>query len=115
MVVTKIAFELESPTPKLTFKPIGLLSEEAFTQVAQVASSDVVKNILGPGFTTEPAEPAEKAIEQAKATSKAVYPAITPKEPEAEPVEAKPAPKAKAKVAEVDVSGLNLDDLNFDD
>ena len=58
-----------------------------------------------------------KAIEQAKATSKAVYPAITPKEPEAAPVEAKPVAKEKpkAKVAEVDVSGLNLDDLNFDD
>ena len=114
--VTKIAFELESPTPKLTFKPVGLLSEEAFAQVAEVANSDIVKNILGPGFTTEPAEPAEKAIEQAKASSKEAYPAIKPKA-EAVEVEEKPAPKAKPKaaVAEVDISGLNLDDLNFDD
>lgn len=114
MVVTKIAFELESPTPKLTFKPVGLLSEEAFAQVAQVANSDVVKNILGPGFTAEPAEPAEKAIAQAKESSKEAYPAIKPKAEQMAPVEEKPA-KAKAKVAEVDISGLNLDDLNFDD
>lgn len=117
MVVTKIAFELESPTPKLTFKPIGLLSEEAFAQVAQVANSDVVKNILGPGFATDPAEPAEKAIEQAKASSKEAYPAIKPKPEQIAEVEEKPSPKAKPKaaVAEVDISGLNLDDLNFDD
>jgi len=121
-VITKIAFELESPTPKLTFKPVGFLSEDGYAQVQQVANSDVVKNILGGGFAAEAiadeAPEAEKVVEKAQATSKvAVSKAKEVTDDEVASAVAaaeKPAPK-KAAATEVDVSGLNLDDLSFDD
>lgn len=121
-VITKISFELESPTPKLSFKPVGFLPEEAFAQVQQVVTSDVVKNILGGGFTSEAladeAPEAEKVVEKAQATSKAAV--SKSKEVSDDEVATavaaaeKPAPK-KAAVADVDISGLNLDDISFDD
>jgi hypothetical protein len=99
-VVTKLGFDMESPTPKLVFKPVGMLDDKGFAQVQEVAAGDTVANILG------------------KVGSAEALPAPTPK---AETVEEAPAPKAapveKKKVVakEVDVSDLNLDDLNFDD
>lgn len=108
MVVTKIAFDMEAPTPKLTFKPVGLLDEKTYGQVAQVMASDVVAQITGGGFGT--VSHTETAVEEpvaAKAESVAA-PVEKPKE--------KAAPKkAEPKVEEVEISGLNLDDLNFDD
>lgn len=120
-VITKIAFELESPTPKLTFKPVGFLPEEAFAQVQLVANSDAVKNILGGGFVSEAladeTPEAEKVVAQAQATSKAAVSKdkqVTDDEVKTAVAAAeKPAPKKVA--AEVDISGLNLDDLSFDD
>lgn len=105
MVVTKVSFDIESPTPKLIFKPVGLLPEAAYREVQEVIASDTVQNILGAGFVTEapalPSEPQEvpaQAAEKPKAAAK----------PKAEP-------KPEAKVADVDISDLNLDDINFDD
>lgn len=109
MVVTKIGFDMESPTPKLTFKPIGLLSEEAYNEVQMVIASDTVQNILGSGFSMAPMIKGES---------------IPPQEVPEPPVEApkpkaaakpKAEPKPEAKVADVDISDLNLDDINFDD
>jgi hypothetical protein len=122
-VITKIAFELESPTPKLTFKPVGFLPESAFAQVQQVANSDVVKNILGGGFAAEAiadeTPEAERVVEKAQATSKAAVSKnkeVTDDEVKSAVAAAeKPAPAPKKAVAEVDISGLNLDDLSFDD
>lgn len=105
MVVTKIGFDMESPTPKLTFKPVGLLSEDAYNEVQMVIASDAVQNILGSGFVSTPMIKGES---------------IPPQEVPTPPVEA-PKPKAAAKpkpepkVADVDVGDLNLDDINFDD
>jgi hypothetical protein len=105
MVVTKIGFDLESPTPKLTFKPVGMLDDVAFAVVQDVVASDVVGNILGSVFDanvpaiSEPEEEAEAPKPVAKKVEK--------------PVE-KPAEVAKPKAKEIEVD-LNLDDLNFDD
>jgi hypothetical protein len=106
MVVTKIGFDMESPTPKLTFKPVGLLDEETYKQVERVMQSDTVGQILGSGFVSV-AEPIEAPVEVAK-------PKVVKDE---EPVAPKPATKkaAESKVAEVEIAGLSLDDLNFDD
>ncbi len=109
MVVTKIGFDMESPTPKLTFKPVGLLSEDSYNEVQMVIASDTVQNILGSGFTMAPMIKGES---------------IPPQEVPAPPQEApkpkaaakpKAEPKPEAKVADVDISDLNLDDINFDD
>jgi len=116
--VTKISFDLASATPKLLFKPVGLVSDATFEAIQQVASSDLVNNILGNGFAAVPALESAPAVED-----------DTPAEPVAKPVaKAKPkaapvaeeefeAPKAvvKAKPVDIELGDLNLDDLNFDD
>jgi hypothetical protein len=111
-VVTKISFDLASATPKLLFKPVGLVSDETFESIKQVANSDIVRNITGNGFAAPALEstPTVSVEEEPLVNKKPVVKA----KPKDEPVEApKAAPKAKA--AEIEVSDLNLDDLNFDD
>lgn len=103
MVVTKISFDMDAPTPKLVFKPVGFLDEAGFRAAQETAASDVVKNILGTGFTGA----APVAIES-KAEAKVDSPVQEPKAP----VEAAPAPKAEKSEIKVD---LDLSDLNFDD
>jgi len=115
-VVTKIGFEMDSPTPKLTFKATGFLNDKAFAEVQETAAGDVVQAILGSGFVSEGAPAAEP-----DSTADLVG-----EPPKAAKVEAAPAPKAaapKAKPAEpkpvapedTEVPSLDLDDLNFDD
>jgi hypothetical protein len=99
-VVTKIGFDMESPTPKLTFKPVGLLDEKTYKEVQAIAASEVVAQITG-------ASPV--AIEEAPAPALEV--AEKPVEKKEKPAEKKPAPAA----AEIEVDDLNLDGLNFDD
>jgi len=107
-VLTKISFDMEVATPKLIFKPVGLLSDATYNEVKDAIDSEVVQNILG-----------------AKPTELPMLENLEPKaEPKPAPVAEKPAVKAKAKVepkAEpkpepiVEAGDLNLDDLNFDD
>jgi hypothetical protein len=107
MVVTKIGFDMEAPTPKLTFKPVGMIDEKTFHAAQDVIASETVAQILGAaGHHSEPvAIPTETVVheEEVKAAHEAVK----------EAPKAKPAPKAKA--PEIEVDDLNLDDLNFDD
>ena len=100
-VVTKLGFDMESPTPKLTFRPIGMLDDKGFAQVQDIANGDTVASILGKVGSPQP--------EAIAAPAPAVEEAPAPK------VEAAPAPKKKVEAKQVDVSDLNLDDLNFDD
>lgn len=113
MVVTKIGFDMESPTPKLTFKPTGLLSDAAYAQVQEVVASETVQAILG-----------SEGIAAAQSDDIPDLPVV--ELPKVEPVAEKPAVKAKSahKVPtpapvvaepEVAIADLNLDDLNFDD
>jgi hypothetical protein len=113
MVVTKIGFDMESPTPKLTFKPTGLLSDAAFAQVQAVVASDTVQSILG-----------SEGVAAAQSDDVPDLPVV--ELPKVEAVVEKPAVKAKSahKVPtpvpvvaepEIAVTDLNLDDLNFDD
>lgn len=113
MVVTKIGFDMESPTPKLTFKPTGLLSDAAYAQVQEVVASETVQAILG-----------SEGIAAAQSDDVPDLPVV--ELPKVEPVAEKPAVKAKSAhkvptpapvVAEPEVAlaDLNLDDLNFDD
>jgi len=117
MVVTRIGFDMESPTPKLTFKPTGLLSDAGYAQVQEVMASDVVQAILGSegiaAAAAAEATPAEDDLPVVEVKTAAV--AEKPKavaKPKAEP---KPEPKPVVADAQVDMPDLNLDDLNFDD
>jgi len=105
-VVTKIAFEAEAATPKLTFKAMGYLPEAAYNEVKAVVDTEVVASILGTGVVA--------VDETVAALDKPIAVVEKPK------AEAKPKPKAEPKpepkVVEPEVAvDLNLDDLNFDD
>ena len=113
-VLTKISFDMEEPTPKLVFKPVGFLPEATYREVLEVANSDAVQAIVGTaGLTASegaapiPATPSkDKQVteeEVAAAMAKATVEKVA-KKPTAKP--------AKSQAEEVDV---NLDELSFDD
>ena len=112
--VTKISFDLASATPKLLFKPVGLLDDATFAAVQEVANSDIVRNITGNGFSSEAApalaEPdPQPETAQPKPVAKAKPKAELSDEPPPEKV------AVKAKPVDLEVGDLNLDDLSFDD
>ena len=120
MVVTKIAFDVEAESPKLTFKPIGFLDAAAYAEVVEMASSDLVDRILDSSPTTgasdAPEEPT-KAAEPPAEKPAAVAPATTKTKPAAKTAKAEPAPKAEPAAAtvvdedpELDLSGIDFDD-----
>jgi pyruvate/2-oxoglutarate dehydrogenase complex dihydrolipoamide acyltransferase (E2) component len=124
MVVTKVGFDLQAESPKLTFSAVGLLDDEGFAEVQEIAASDVVSNILGSSVmaavAAEAAAPTEEAEEEAPAPKPAAKPKAAPKpvveEAEEEAPAPKPAAKPKAKPAPVvDDMDLDLDGINFDD
>ena len=119
MVVTKVGFDLEAESPKLTFAAIGLLDDDGFAEVQEIAASDAVSSILGSSMVVAPIAAQEPAEEEApkpvvKAKAKPVA-----EEPDAEEAP-KPAVKAKAAAKPVskpvdDDMDLDLDGINFDD
>ncbi len=116
MVVTRIGFDMESPTPKLTFKPTGLLSDAAYAQVNEVIASDTVQAILGSeGMAAAQVEAATADAPADDLPVVEVKKAEAPKAAEKPVTKTKAAPAPKVVESDVDVGGLNLDDLNFDD
>lgn len=111
--VTKISFDLASATPKLLFKPVGLLDDATFAAVQEVANSDIVKNITGNGFSSEAAP--ELASPKVEAEAPVAKPAAKAKPKVEEHDEEPPKAAVKAKPVDLEVGDLNLDDLSFDD
>jgi hypothetical protein len=124
MVVTKVAFDMDAESPKLTFKPVGFLDDAAYAEVQETVDSDIVASILGASFNAVEAPVAEdtEVPEEAPAPVAKPKPVAKPAPVEAEeeapaPV-AKPKPAAKAapKPAPVeDDLDLDLDGISFDD
>jgi hypothetical protein len=123
MVVTKVGFDMEAPTPKLTFKPVGFLDDNGFAQVQETLKSDVVKNILGGASLAQveaavAAAPAVEAPKQEAPVTPPVPPSkeVTDTEVKAA-VSAAEAPAAQPKAAVKEELSVNLDlsDLSFDD
>ena len=87
MVLTKIKFDAEQPTPYLKFEPVGFLDEASYHEVLEQAQSDVVQKILGTaGLTASEAEdpPAtepQRAAAPAAAKKTASKPTPAPKPP----------------------------------
>ena len=114
MVVTKIGFDLQAESPKLTFSAVGLLDDDGFSEVQAIAASDVVSNILGASI-------AAAITSEAPAEEEAPKPVAKPKakpvvEEAAEEEAPKPAAKPKAKPAPVEEDmDLDLDGISFDD
>ena len=119
MVVTKVAFDQEAESPKLTFKPVGFLDEAAFGEVREMIESDTVRDILGSSMQAV-VGPAVAAPEEDEAPAPVAKPKAAPA-PAAEDDEPAPAPKAKAapkaKPAPVVVADddIDLDGISFDD
>lgn len=116
-VVTKISFDIESPTPKLTFRATGFLTDEAYAQVRDVVEGDIVAAILGTeGATTalEPEATADLKGEPPKAVVKAKTSSDSAASTAPAPVKVKAKPEPELDI-EVATSDLNLDDLRFDD
>lgn len=120
MVVTKVGFDLQAESPKLTFSAVGLLDDDGFTEVQAIAASDVVSNILGSSVTVAIA--AEAPAEEEEAPKPVAKPKAKPvvEEPAEEEEAPKPVakPKAAAKPAPKPVEDdmdLDLDGISFDD
>jgi hypothetical protein len=124
MVFTKIGFDLQAESPKLTFSAVGYLDDDGYAEVQEIVASDVVSNILGSSVAAVAAEaaapeeaeeePAPKPAAKPKAVAK---PVVEEVEEEEAP---KPAAKAKAKPAPKpapadDDMDLDLDGISFDD
>lgn len=92
-VVTKIRFDREEATPKLTFQPVGFLDAAQYAEAQKVAASDLVDNIIGVSGTphSAPATVEDAELEQAVAPAKAAI-----EKASAPVVEDAPAPKPKA-------------------
>lgn len=74
-VVTKIKFDPTESSPKLMLSPVGILSQEDYQQVLEVAESDVVASILGnvasqSDTTTPPSDKVKEPQKQAKKSAK---------------------------------------------
>ena len=126
MVVTKVAFDMEAESPKLTFKPVGLLDDDGWSQVQETIGSDVVSSILGTNPAPAVAKPVAEVDDEEEAPKPAKKAAPEPEEEAPKPVKkAKPAPVAeeeapkpvkKAAVVEAtDDIDFDLDGINFDD
>lgn len=95
-VLVKIGFDREAPSPKLTFKPIGVLDDASYEVVAEQYETELVKQIVGavPAPVREEstkkddiADELDAALEARKAAKKA---AESAKEEVAPPKKAKP-------------------------
>ena len=57
-VVVKIGFDREAPSPKLTFKPVGLMDDAGYQTVKALYEDDIVRAIVGlDDVASEPSEP----------------------------------------------------------
>jgi hypothetical protein len=122
MVVTKVGFDLQAESPKLTFSAVGLLDDEGFAEVQEIAASDVVSNILGSSAIAAVAVETPAAAEEEEAPAPVAKSKAKPVVEEAAEEEEAPKPVAKPKVAAKTASkpvendmDLDLDGISFDD
>ena len=145
LVAVKIGFDYSVAHPALTFKPIGMVDEKTALQIAEVAQSDVIQQIIGlspvareeshvdlaPPVATAPAAMAEappvSIPTPAPTVTTVAQPAPIPvatapvAEPAPIPVATAPAVAKPAVVVEAPASGLESEiadvmaGLDFDD
>lgn len=114
-VVTKISFDMDAESPKLTFKPLGFLDDRTMAQVSEMAESDIVKDIVGGSFVAVEHETLAVADLTETAPKVVAKPKVVVEDVEPEVEEApKPKPKAKPK-AKIEEEEFDLDGINFDD
>jgi hypothetical protein len=139
-IATRIAFDVSSATPKLTFTAIGGLSEELAEQSVAMAESEIVDSIVHGGTSTSHDDESESRTQADKVIRKVskreepvlvnnddIDNAVTKAMSDAQDVlgdavSAAPAapvaekPKAKPKAKEIpSMEEINFDDIDFDD
>ena len=63
-VVVKVGFDREAPSPKLTFKPVGLMDDVGYGAVRDLYDDELVRAITGlDDFGMEPAAPKAPAVD----------------------------------------------------
>lgn len=111
MVVTKIGFDYTVAHPALTFKPVGIITDDMAAEVRETRESDVVQSIIG-GAMPEATAPEVEDDEATPAPAPVKKPAAKPSEPKAKPKASslasaideaeEDAPKARVKVEEAE-------------
>lgn len=115
MVVTKIGFDQDAESPKLTFKPMGFLSAEDYATVKETMELQTTEDIVGVAGLVHTDAPAEAAAPAPKVEAPKAEPAPAPKPKAAAPKPvAKPAPAPKPVAVEEDPD-LDIDGIDFDD
>lgn len=114
--VIKISFDPEAPSPKLVFKPVGVLSEDAFAIVDSMFDDPGIKDIVGHPTVRRADEvpPAQRALPPAAPAAPApqitVDDVIDAPAPAPKPAKApKPAPAPQITVADVEESGFGAE------
>jgi hypothetical protein len=114
-VITKISFDMEAESPKLAFKPVGILDDETYKEVKEMSESETVRDIIGGSMTAVHESLAEADVKETQAAAVATEEVIEKAKPKAE---AKPAAKPKVEKKpepEIVVDDLDIADIDFDD
>lgn len=106
-LVMKVSFDPAAPSPKLVFKPVGLLDDAGYAVASTAYESDIVREIVGLGHSEAQEQQAKDSVEAneldaaiAARTAKAA-PAPAPT-----PAVAAPAPKAESAVAPAEIDAV---------
>ena len=111
-VIFKVGFDPLAPSPKLTFKPIGLASDTAYGKISEMYETDDVKDIVGllphaPRAPREDDDTPDLTADELDAAMEAKKAVTTAK---AKPAPVAEKPKAAPKPAPV-VDEITMDDI----
>jgi len=112
-VLTKISFDMDAESPKLAFRPVGILDDKTYAQVTEMMETDLIRDITGGNLGVVHESMAEADV---KETAPAEVEEVVEK-PKAK-VETKVAAKPKVeKKVEPDIvtDDLDIADIDFDD
>jgi len=103
-VITKLRFDRDEATPKLTFTPVGFLSEDQFEEAQRVAKTEQVENIIGrgAGAPVEPSAAPKVVSTPAPVDDDELAAAVAPAKKPTEEDDAPAPKKAKAPLAAAD-------------
>lgn len=92
LVATKIGFDYTVAHPALTFKPIGMVDEATAMQIAEIAKSDVIQQIIGLSSVAREEEFAPEPLPTIAAPVAQPIPVATAPAPQPAPIPVAPAP-----------------------
>lgn len=99
-IVMRIGFDKEAPSPKLTFKPVGILDDATYAKAAAMYDDEVVHQIVGvqsaAAAIPAPAKPKEDPADELEAAIAAKEALERAKKPEVDEEEIAAALAAKA-------------------